>query len=179
MRPINLNFVHKKSLFRRFEHTLLVVALALVAFVLQTYAERVDVLENLQAKETKIKERQNKLADHNASGAVFNAALNSELKSASDIIASLSFPWNELFQELETSVDTQITLLSIEPDREKQDLKIIAEARDFSAMLAYTQRLNSSRQFNSIELVNHQVQIQDPQRPVRFEISVQWLKKHL
>jgi Tfp pilus assembly protein PilN len=75
---------------------------------------------------------------------------------------------------VEASVGDQVTLLGVEPDTEKRELRLIAEAKDLDAMLAYARRLQESALFSDAYVVSHQIQQQDPQKPVRFVVNAQW-----
>lgn len=101
--------------------------------------------------------------------------MHAELKLANRVIERLSMPWDALFREIELSVDEQITLLNVEPDTEKKEIRIIAEAKSLTAMLDYMKRMRTIALFKDAHLLNHQIQQQDPQRPVRFLISANWV----
>jgi Fimbrial assembly protein (PilN) len=67
-----------------------------------------------------------------------------------------------------------VALLSIESDTDKGRMKISGEAKDLQAMLDYLRFLGTQPTLAEVYLQSHQVQQQDPQRPVRFVLSADW-----
>lgn len=98
-----------------------------------------------------------------------------EVKAANGVIRRLSLPWEDLFTAIEGSIDDDVTLISIEPQSEAGQVTITAEARSAQSMTDYGQRLASSARFGDVRIQSHQVQAQDPQKPVRFTLLARWL----
>ncbi len=91
--------------------------------------------------------------------------------------AEISTPWSELLQELETaSAESSgtVAVLGIEPDRDKHQIRVLAESRTLPGALAYVERLQKSHALHYPMLESHEVQKKDPQRPVRFQIRAEW-----
>jgi hypothetical protein len=97
-----------------------------------------------------------------------------EVKRASEILARLKLPWNELFVSVESANVPDVALLGVESDTEKRRVKISAEAKDLQAMLDYLRFLHTQPTLTEIYLQSHQYQQQDPQHPVRFVLSADW-----
>jgi len=92
-------------------------------------------------------------------------------------LAELTMPWSRLLQELEqASVESEgrVAVLGIEPDREKHQLRVLAEARSLPLALEYVQRLQASDALRFPMLESHEIQTRDPERPVRFAIRADW-----
>ena len=89
-------------------------------------------------------------------------------------IRRLNLPWDKLFEALEAAKPENVALLALEPDAEKQVLKIGAEARDSAAMLDFVQALAARPAFGAIHLVKHEINEQDAMRPFRFQIEAHW-----
>ena len=89
----------------------------------------------------------------------------------------LATPWTLLLSELEKaskeSAD-QVAVLGVEPDHAKHTVRISAEARNLPLALAYVRRLQSSRSIEYPMLDRHELRSDDPQRPVRFEMTGVW-----
>lgn len=100
-----------------------------------------------------------------------------ELKSANEVLRKLTVPWESLFMTLEATRGDKIALLAMEPDVRKGQVRIIAEAKTSNDMLDYLRRLGSEAAFSGVILVNHQIQQQDAERPLRFSIAVNWERK--
>jgi hypothetical protein len=92
-------------------------------------------------------------------------------------LAELRMPWSQLLQELEiASAESKgsVAVLSVEPDRDKRQVRVLAEARTLPIALAYVERLQKSAALRYPMLETHEVQVRDPQRPVRFQIKADW-----
>jgi Tfp pilus assembly protein PilN len=98
-----------------------------------------------------------------------------DVKHAREILLQLSMPWNELFASVEGVEAPDVALLHIESDVDKQHVKISAEARNLGAMLDYLRDLEGRSIFSDVYLQSHQIQQQDPQRPVRFVLTATWV----
>lgn len=105
------------------------------------------------------------------------ASLALEIKRANEVLRQLSVPWGSLFQTVESIDSKDVTLLMLEPDTEKQLVKISGEAKDMTAMLDYITQLENRNVFGTVFLQSHHVQLQDPQKPVRFVLLAIWREK--
>ena len=97
--------------------------------------------------------------------------------SAQTAAADLATPWTLLLAELEQASrdsEDQISLLGVEPDHAKHSVRVSAEARTLALALAYVQRLQGSRSLRYPMLDRHEIRADDPQRPVRFELTGLW-----
>lgn len=103
-----------------------------------------------------------------------SAALALEVKGANEVLRQLTIPWGDLFQTLETTAGKNVALLTLEPDTGKSQVKISGEAKNMAAMLDYIQRLENRDAFGTVYLQSHHVQMQDPEKPVRFVLQATW-----
>ena len=107
-----------------------------------------------------------------------DAALDAKLaQSAEQAAQDLATPWTLLLAELEqASKDSQgqVALLGVEPDHAKHSVRVSAEARTLELALGYVQRLQASRSLEYPMLDRHEIRADDPQRPVRFELTGLW-----
>ena len=100
-----------------------------------------------------------------------------ELKLANEVLQKLTVPWETLFMALEKTRGDKIVLLAVEPDARKGLVRITAEAKTAEDMLDYLRRLGNEAAFSRVILVNHQIQQQDSERPLRFSLVVNWERK--
>lgn len=98
-----------------------------------------------------------------------------EIKRANEVIDQLALPWDQLFAAIEGVDGKDVALLAIQPDKRKGEVAIGGEAKNVAAMLDYMRRLNEARQLRKVVLLSHQIQQQDPQKPVRFNLSAKWI----
>jgi Tfp pilus assembly protein PilN len=91
-----------------------------------------------------------------------------------DLTRGLSTPWADLFAALEAAPTQSVALLAIEPTVANRSVRLVAEARNSKAMLAYLAALQQDFRLTHVVLVSHQVQAQTPGTPVRFQIQALW-----
>jgi hypothetical protein len=106
-----------------------------------------------------------------------SALLGQQIEQANDVITQLSLPWDVLFSEVEAVNPDQVALLAIEPDAQKNTVKISGEAKDFGAMLSYMKFLSGKGSFTDVYLQSHQTHEQLPRKPIRFALIAAWTKK--
>lgn len=148
-----------------------VLALCIPAlFMGQRYLEEKDELRDLQAA----------LAARSAPPPVLVtpaprlALAPAQAGAVNAAILQLNLPWRDLAAALGEATPDSIALLALEPDAKRRTLRISAEARSSDEMLAYITRLQAEEWFSSVVLLRHEVMEQDPNRPLRFQVSVQW-----
>lgn len=103
--------------------------------------------------------------------------LRSELQRANRVIEALSTPWADLFAAAEAGHGEDAVLMGIEPDPARREVRLTAEAKNLPAMIDYLKSLRESPVLMDAALATHQVNVKDPQRPVRFVIAAHWFDK--
>jgi hypothetical protein len=97
-----------------------------------------------------------------------------EFQQAREVMTRLQLPWNDLFGSIESARKSNVALLSIESEHDKRRVKIYAEAKDLDAMVGYLGYLRQRPALAEVYLESHELQVKDPQRPVRFVLSASW-----
>jgi hypothetical protein len=100
--------------------------------------------------------------------------LQEQANQANLVLAELGRPWAALFDQLENNLSPDIALLAIRPDASRGRLRISGEARHLSDALDFVRRLGDSGQLADVVLESHEVVEADPQKPVRFAVSMRW-----
>lgn len=103
--------------------------------------------------------------------------LEEEARSAEAVVRQLTLPWASIFATVEQAATREVAILQLQPDAETRVLRLAAETRQREAMFDFLRRLGASPGLADVHLVSHQVQREDPQRPIQF--SVQALMKDL
>ncbi len=96
---------------------------------------------------------------------------------AAAVERKLGVPWTRLLAELEAASHdstASVSLLQVEPDPAKQVVRITAEVRGLNDALAYLQRLQQSAVLLHPMLESHERRKDDPQHPLRIQISAEW-----
>ena len=99
------------------------------------------------------------------------------VEEAGSAVLELSLPWSRLLDELEaagTDSRDDVALLSVEPDPERQRVRIGAEARSLPAALLFAQRLQQASTLEFPLLDNHKMRTEQRERPVYFELTADW-----
>lgn len=176
MRALNLDFAKRSSPLRQVSVVMLIVAIATAAYLAKIYVDRTEELERWEEKWRTLQRQQSKEVSATPANKMEFEQLQAEIKAANRVIARLSMPWDTLFREIETSITPDVTLLNVEPDTEKNEVRITAETKTFTSMLEYEKALQGIAIFKNAHVISHQIQTQDPQRPVRFVVIAQWLQ---
>lgn len=94
------------------------------------------------------------------------------VRSVNKAITQLNLPWREILVSFERLTPKNIALLSIEPNGAKHTIKGEAETKAPEAMINYMQVLHQSKTFATAHLLEHKINEQDPERPLRFTFEV-------
>ncbi len=86
---------------------------------------------------------------------------------------SLTTPWAELLATLEQA-PANVALLSVEPSVAKHSLALTAEAATQQDMFNYLRALQRDNRLARALLTSHQIQVQAPGAPLRFQIQASW-----
>lgn len=142
--------------------------LALVDFYYQGLTEKIGYWESKSGQVLRTAEPQTSSSPRD----IREMAL--EIKHANEVLNQISMPWDKLFQAVEWSSGRDVALLAIEPDAEQHIVKISGEAKNIEAALNYIRHLSEQEIFTSVYLQSHQVQQQNPEKPVRFALVAAW-----
>ena len=155
------------------------LALALAALILTGayYLGLRDQAAGWEAKLEQIKGGSGRATPADRSSERGAAELALEVNQANEVLRKLTVPWGGLFQAVESPDGENVTLLALAPDTEKQMVKINGEAKNFEALLRYITQLEGRAEFGPVYLQSHQIQQQDPDKPVRFSLLAVWREK--
>lgn len=111
-----------------------------------------------------------------AAAPVASAAPISEPQAAAvnGAVMQLNLPWRALQDAVASATPAGVALLALEPDARKRMLRISAEARTSDEMIGYVARLKREELFSDVALTHHEINHQDPNRPIRFELDASW-----
>jgi hypothetical protein len=89
-------------------------------------------------------------------------------------ILQLNLPWRALHDAVGAATPATIALLALEPDARKHALRITAEAKNPDDMVGYVEQLGKQDLFSGVALTRHEINDQDPNRPIRFQVEAYW-----
>lgn len=147
------------------------IAAVIVAFYLVNMRSQADAL---QSKLERVSARTAPHATARPARDAGKADLAQEIKSANEVLHQLSVPWDELFKAVESSSGSRVTLLALEPDFERKQVKISGEANNYKTIMKYITELEKQEVFGAVYLQNHDIRQDDPDMPVRFSLLANW-----
>jgi hypothetical protein len=92
--------------------------------------------------------------DRRPARAVSRERLEEEAKLAESVVRQLTLPWGALISTIEQAASRDVAILQLQPDAEQ-----------------HLRRLGSAQGLAEVHLVSHQVQREDPQRPIQFAVQ--------
>ena len=107
-----------------------------------------------------------------------NARNARALDEAAGVAVTLGTPWTHLLADLELvtrDAGGRIALLAIEPDQDKQRVRVSGESKDLAEALDYLSRLQAAGTLKYPLLDSHEIVADDKERPVRFTLTADWV----
>jgi Tfp pilus assembly protein PilN len=144
---------------------LLAASLALGGTLAERYRDARQALVRLEAETGLV------APERRAVRALPRERLEAETRAAEAVVRELTVPWATLIATLEAASARDVALLQLQPDADQRRLRLTAEARDRDSMFAYVKRLEAAPALVEVHLVSHQVQAEDPQRPIQFSLQ--------
>ncbi|TFW16884.1 hypothetical protein [Duganella callida] len=89
-------------------------------------------------------------------------------------IMQLNLPWRELQDAVLAATPRSVALVALEPDARKRILKITAETKGSDDMVDYVAALKEQDSFSGVIITRHEINDQDPNRPLRFQLEATW-----
>ena len=143
----------------------LVVSIAVSAELFVRYRDTQAELARLQLAGSMVP------AQRRAPPAPSRERLDAEMRNAESVVRQLALPWAGIIQAIEASATRDVVILQLQPDADTRSLRLTAEARSREAMFDYLRRLSSAPALADVHVVNHQLQRDDPQRPIQFSVQ--------
>lgn len=148
----------------------LLVGLLIAGYVTFTYQAKNIALHQAQFELSQIQPTKK----NNAVNTKLETLPTTELKQITEITADLTTPWDQLLTELEQVQMRDIALLSLEPNKKKQQLILSGQAKNMQIALNYIEALEKLPSLSQVFLQKHNVDQIDPFKPVAFTIVAQW-----
>ena len=108
-----------------------------------------------------------------------------QTQAMNQALLALNRPWSALWDALErvsNAPGVRVAILEMRPDAAvvdpsvgaTQGLRLLAESKSSAQMLGFMRQLRAEPFFESAVLISHQVNAQDPNQPLRFEVTLRW-----
>lgn len=99
---------------------------------------------------------------------------DAQAASVNAAVMQLNLPWRALHDAIGEATPASIALLALEPDARKRSIRLTAEAKTSDEMIAYVEQLKRQEMFTAVTLTRHEINEQDPNRPIRFQLDAEW-----
>jgi len=178
MKPMHIDFATpgwRRAVYR-LHPGMLVAGAAGIALILAAAAIGVQATQQQEAREQAVQAMQRKQAAATRAPVRQAESVIPEAQAAAvnAAILQLNLPWRQLQDAVAEANTASIALLALDPDPRKQTLKITAEAKSSDDMVGYVEQLKRQEFFTGAVLLRHETNDQDPNRPLRFQVEVQW-----
>jgi len=174
MRPLFLDYQQPARRFGPGGLLLLAAGIAAVAVTLVNHRGINRELSGLQIQADMLDVRPNRKALDRMRKTDDSGRSGDEPKQIEQALRQLETPWGPIFEAVESASSKQIALLGLQPDTQQRLVRITAEARTQDDMLDYVKRLGDGGTLSDVHLVSHQIQTQDPNRPLRFTVQAKF-----
>ena len=152
---------------------LLVAGLAAIVGVLGF--ERTVLKPKIDAQRQLIASQRDKMGSKVTESTMNPDELSAAWRTAQNAAVQLNLPWSRFFASLgESSSVGEVALISIEPDAQKGQVVVVAEARNLNSMLDFVSALQISDEFSEVALQSHLINKAVPEQPIRFRLSTKW-----
>jgi len=142
----------------------LAIALAAAGLLVERYREAKLELDRIEAG-------QRLLGSGRQAAQATPRRLEEEAKSVEAVLRQLALPWGTIIETVESASTSDVAILQLQPDAPQRQLRLGAEARTQQAMLDYLRRLSAAESLADVHVVSHQVQVEDPNRPIQFTVQ--------
>ena len=172
--PLRLEFAPRARPRSRLGWAMLACAIAVLLVELTRVGVDLSERRRLAHQLAQLDGRQRDAARPRSAATKPDPAYLAKVKSTQQVSRNLTAPWVDLLDAIESAPQQSVALLAAEPSTAKQSFRLTAEARDLDAMLAYVAALQKDPRLVSVVLTSHQVQVQTPGRPIRFQVQAGW-----
>ena len=176
MRELELDYQRKSHKLTRMGAIVCAISVGILLVVVFQYIQMSAESRMLEARVQQF-ERKDAARSTGVNAKRDTRSLAAEVKQANHVLKMLGLHWDSVFAAVATAHREGIALLSFAPEPEKGTVKISAEARNFSMMLDYLQRLEEQPALDAVYLQSHHMQNDNPKKPVRFVVTADWLDK--
>lgn len=150
--------------------------------MVQQQRVRAAQLRDLERQQQRVLQQQQRQLVQQRAGAQGAAAMHAakaqipdaQAKAINASVLQLNLPWRDMQEAVAAATPANVALLALEPDPNKQLLKISAEAKNADDMIAYIEQLKQQEFFLGAALSRHEINDADPNRPIRFQVEAQW-----
>ncbi|GAB3409469.1 hypothetical protein NX774_11355 [Massilia agilis] len=165
----------RRTLYRtpRMARVAALVAFCLLPVVAVAAVKYVDALRRYELLAASLHARQQSPAPLKTAASVPQVAPE-RAAAINAAVMQLNLPWRGLHDAVAAATPPAVALLALEPDARKRVLHITAEVKNSDDMIAYVEQMQAQDWFLAVSLTRHEINDQDPNHPIRFQLDAQW-----
>ncbi|MDQ1831702.1 hypothetical protein [Massilia scottii] len=179
MKPVRIDFAPpslQRTLYRAGPATWIVAVLALALCATSaTLGWRLMAQQRAQAAELHAAQLRARVPVVLAPVALGPRISEAQAAGVNAAVLQLNLPWRALYDAIGAATPATIGMLALEPDARKRTMKITAEAKSSDAMIEYVELLKREELFSGVTLIRHEINEQDPAKPIRFQLEAEWV----
>jgi Tfp pilus assembly protein PilN len=175
MRALQLDYRDNHGLRNLIGYMLLALVLALALSIGWYFTGLRQQISQVQASLDEIDSRIHAKTSQSDSSTMPPQKLADVIKFSNRTIHQLNLPWSFLFSQLEKAKTEGVALLSVEPNANSTSIKVVGEANSYEAMLKYVRNLSAQGVLQGVYLMDHKMDEQNPDKPIRFSLEASWL----
>ena len=175
MRALQLDYRDNHELRNGLGYLLLALVLALALVIGWHFSSLRQQTSQVQGMLDDIDSRIHAKNNLNDSSSMPPQKLAEVMKFSNRTIHQLNLPWSVLFSQLEKAKTEGVALLSVEPNTNSTAIKVVGEAKTYETMLKYVRNLSAQGVLQGVYLMDHKMDEQNPDKPIRFSLEASWL----
>ena len=174
MRRLDLDYAARSRAFSWLGALLLAIAVGVTWKMVDLYAASQAEAQRLEAQIERLERRMGGAGER---APRLDERAVREIRNANQIIGKITLRWERLFEAVQAAGTPRVGLLGMAPDQKTGNVEISGEAADREAMFDYLERLERQPALKNVYLLNHQTNVQDPDRPLRFVVTASWIEE--
>ncbi|WP_036303712.1 hypothetical protein [Methylotenera sp. L2L1] len=151
--------------------TIFLAGVLLLFFTWQLYESKLNARNAAVLRLTDLNEKDHKAAQVTTVRKDIPLETKKQIKAT---VEALTIPWNELLVAVEKSDIQDVAILSLEPNRKKEQVILSGEAKNLQAVIDYINRLEEQVMLSKVYLQKHSVDEVSTSKRTRFTLIAQW-----
>lgn len=179
MSRLRLKFPYHEQSIPYADFSILLIGLLILAGVVLQHRHITEEVNYWSTRVERLEKQQQKAAPRTRAASrvrEFSHEIRKEITQANMILDQINFPWETLFDSIESAATEEIALLSLQPNVSNRTLRISGEAKDMSELLDFVEALEREKIFENVHLLNYKVKQENPHRPIVFLLTAAWVE---
>lgn len=147
------------------------IGILFLFFIWQHYEAKLNASHDAELKLRGLNERALQAPAVKAVSADISPETKEQIEATVD---ALTIPWNALLVGIESADIQDVAILSLEPNRKKEQVILSGEAKNFQSVIQYINRLEDQIMLEKVYLQKHSIDETNISKPIRFTLIARW-----